>query len=228
MPEGVVHRGDPETAGEVGSEDTLGIDAAAGCDQVAQPRVHGGKQLRPQAGVLGQVDAPTGGGDIAVEAVQEPRKRGRSDGEVEGQGPPLLGEGERPRRAGTEALQHRQKRRHAGRCDRLHCSDDDIAPLGWDGELVLHEAVRPVEQVPATHAVERVEEGGQGAQGLGRGGGAKPGLVQRSDREPVGESSRGRARDLEPGLPGDLATAHAQAVGDRTGGGMVAAVSTER
>ena len=44
---------------------------SADCGELAQSRVHGGDQLGPQAGVLGQIDAAPRRGDALVEAVEQ-------------------------------------------------------------------------------------------------------------------------------------------------------------
>ena len=62
-------------------------------------------------------------------------------------------------------------------------SVDDVTARPQDGELVLHEPGRPVEQVPVAHAVERVEEAGQRVERPdGRRRGPEPGFVQGADR----------------------------------------------
>ena len=129
MPEGVVHRGDPETAGEVGREDTLGIDATAGGDQVARA---GGTWpgAAPAAG-----ERPWPGRRGRRRRRLRPSRRSSSPGSADGptgksraRVHPSWAKESGPGVPGPKRFSTARNDGTPGRCDPLHGVVDDIAP----------------------------------------------------------------------------------------------------
>src|SRR5437867_1958803 len=88
---------DGETAGQVGREHTARVEFRSQCPEVVEARVHRGEEFGAQAGVLGEVDATAGRGDLLVELVEEGAEAGQTRGEVQGERPAGHGEREPPR-----------------------------------------------------------------------------------------------------------------------------------
>jgi len=106
----------PVSVGRAPPVDGLGPEAAgvgfaprAHGRPLAQPGVHHGHQLGPEAAVLGQVQAATGFGDPVVQPVEQWAQRRVGRRNVEGQGPAGAGKRQRCRVGGAEVLEDGQE-----------------------------------------------------------------------------------------------------------------------
>ncbi len=104
-----------------------------------------------------------------------------------------------------------------------------VTAIRGDGELILHETGRAVQEVPAPHPVERVEVGGQGDEGsrLGRRH-PEPDLVEDAHRDPVGHADGRHERHPQPGLDRRFQPALRRAAGRSAAGAWSPRVSTDR
>src|SRR4051812_17574972 len=149
----------PDAAGEIGLEDVRRVDACPHLPQPVQLRVHRRHELGAHPRVLGEVDAPAGVGDEAVEVVEQRRQAARAGWDVERERPARGGERQRTGVAWPESLEHGEERRAVSAAQLLErAANRLVLVVGYD-VLVLHEPTAPVHAVPVAHAVERVEEG---------------------------------------------------------------------
>ena len=95
-----------------------GSSSVADLPPPGQLGVHGGQQLGPQPGVLGQVDPAAGVHHQVVDPVEQAGQARAGRRDVQGQGPAGQGERQRPGVGGAEALEDRQERGAPGLAER--------------------------------------------------------------------------------------------------------------
>ena len=124
------------------------------------------------------------------------------DREVEGQCPARHGERERTRVAGSEPLEHGQKRRQFELADPLDDPAHGFATLVWNHELVLKEPSSPVQPVPGLDPVQRVEEATESVELalLVAGRFAEPELVEQPHGEGIQQTPGSREGYPRQGL----------------------------
>src|SRR5262249_6928713 len=144
---------------QVAVQRVSGIERAPRGPPFIELRIHRREQLRAQARILGEIDAAARRHHELVEAVEQLSELRAAGRDIERECPPFDREAEHRTTVLLEALQHREERWGPGRAQALKGRAHHVFGPVRHHELVLHEPARPVDLVPAAHAVEDEEEG---------------------------------------------------------------------
>src|SRR5450756_2442522 len=143
---------------------------------------------------------PASGKDLLVQSVEQPAQDARTDRHVESQGPARRGKRQMTAAGRSKPLEDRQERGLTGVAEHLDALAQRLLGAEGNDELVLEEALAPVDAVPLSDAVERVEERRDAldlASALSRGL-AVPHLVEGGDGCAVQQAARNsRRRDCQ-------------------------------
>ena len=215
---------DAEPAGEVGGEHAFGIHPPADRHHVGQPGVHDRQQLRPQAGVLGQVDAAACPGDEVVEVGRGvPAGPGGPSGKSSAKVHPSWLKESGPGVPGPNRF--KTARNEGIPDDAMAATASSTTSPRW-GATANWYCTNPSGpysrfQRPTPSSGWKKPARGR-SEPSGRRGDPEPGLVQRTDGHPVDEPTGSRSGHTEPRIARDLTAAPTQPVRERSGGGVVA------